>query len=136
MRRNLEAAVWAIPGGAERKIRADHVVPLSGPALGVLERARELANGEEVVFPGGSAAGVLADASVRLAMRRAGIDASPHGFRSTFRTWVQSRGKNWEASELSLGHRVGSSVSSSFARSDMLAMRRALLDRYARAAGL
>lgn len=65
------------------------------------------------MFPGGSAAGVLTDASVRLAMRRAGIDASPHGFRSTFRTWAQARGENWEASELSLGHRVGSSVSSS-----------------------
>ncbi|MYB38187.1 MAG: hypothetical protein F4Y26_12590 [Gammaproteobacteria bacterium] len=70
-------------------------------------------------------------------MRRAGIDASPHGFRSTFRTWAQSRGEDWEASELSLGHRVGSSVSSScYARSDMLALRRGLQARYAKAVGL
>ena len=93
-------------------------------------------NGNGVVFPGGSSGGVLADASVRRAMRRAGIDASPHGFRSTFRTWAQSRGENWEASEVSLGHRVGSSVSASYARSDMLALRRELMTRYAEALGL
>ncbi len=133
---DLEAAEWTIPGNAETKIREDHVVPLSDAALGVLERARALGNDKGVVFAGGSSGGVLADASVRRAMRDAGIAASPHGFRSTFRTWAQSRGENWEASELSLGHRVGSSVSSSYARSDMLALRRALLERYAEALGL
>ena len=52
---------------------------------------------------------------------------SPHGFRSTFRTWAQARGENWEAAEISLGHRVGGSVVASYARSDMLEIRRALM---------
>ena len=66
-------------------------------------------------------------------MQRAGIAASPHGFRSTFRTWAQERGENWEAAEISLSHQVGSSVVASYARSDMLAMRRDLMERYAAA---
>jgi len=131
---DVESAEWTIPGDAETKVREDHVVPLSDAALAVLERAREL-GGKGAVFPGGSSGGVLADASVRRAMRDAGIAASPHGFRSTFRTWAQSQGENWEASELSLGHRIGSSVSLSYARSDMLALRRRLMDRYSEALG-
>ncbi|MDE0038759.1 MAG: site-specific integrase, partial [Gammaproteobacteria bacterium] len=130
---DLAAAEWTSPGDARTKIAEDHGGPLSAAALGVLERAHGLGDVRGPVFPGESAR-VLSDSSVRDAMRRVGIDASPHGFRSTFRTWAQSRGENWEASEVSLGHRVGSSVSSSYARSDMLALRRALLERYADAA--
>ena len=63
----------------------------------------------------------------------AGIAVSPHGFRSTFRTWAQERGENWEAAEISLSHRVGGSVVASYARSDMLALRRDLMERYASA---
>ena len=47
--------------------------------------------------------------------------------RATFRTWAQERGENWEAAEISLSHRVGSSVMASYARSDMLDMHRALI---------
>ena len=63
-------------------------------------------------------------------MRRAGIAAWPHGFRSTFRTWAQERGENWEASEISLSHRVCGSVAMSYARSDLIEMRRAPMERY------
>ena len=132
---DVEGAVWTIPGREDAKIAEDHAVPLSGAALAVLEEARGLGDGD-VVFPGHSAGGVLSDGVVRRALHRAGLEASPHGFRSTFRTWAQSRGENWEASEISLSHRVGSSVSVSYARSDMLALRRELMQRYAEALGI
>ena len=76
-------------GPATAKITEDHAVPLSGPALDVLAEARGLGDGR-VVFPGHSAGGALSDGVVRRALHRAGLDASPHGFRSTFRTWAQS----------------------------------------------
>ena len=69
-------------------------------------------------------------------LRRAGIAASPHGFRSTFRTWAQDGGENWEAAEISLSHRVGGSVVASYARSDMVVLRRELMERYAEESGL
>ena len=134
---DLDAQTWTIPGRPNAKIKENHLVPLSGDAMAVLRRARELPQSHGVVFPNpGSADGVIPDATVRRMMWRAGIPASPHGFRSTFRTWAQERGENWEASEISLSHRVGSSVVASYARSDMAALRRALMERYAEALGL
>ena len=129
---DLEARTWTIPGRGDAKITEDHAVPLSGAAVEVLERARGLPQSNGVVFPHPrSTDGVIPDATIRRMMRGAGVAASPHGFRSTFRTWAQERGENWEAAEISLSHRVGSSVVASYARSDMLDMRRGLMERYA-----
>ncbi|MCY3814374.1 MAG: integrase arm-type DNA-binding domain-containing protein, partial [Gammaproteobacteria bacterium] len=134
---DLDAQTWTIPGRPNAKIKEDHLVPLSGAAMGVLRRAQELPQSHRVVFPNPrSADGVIPDATVRRMMWRTGIPASPHGFRSTFRTWAQERGENWEASEISLSHRVGNSVVASYARSDMAALRRGLMERYAEALGL
>ena len=134
---DLEARTWTIPGRGDAKITEDHAVPLSGAAVRVLELARGLPQANGVVFPHArSADGIIPDATIRRMMRGAGVAASPHGFRSTFRTWAQERGENWEAAEISLSHRVGSSVVASYARSDMLDMRRTLMERYAGALGL
>ena len=134
---DLEARTWTIPGRTNAKIKEDHVVPLSGAAVQVLQRALGLPQSHGVVFTNpASDDGVIPDSTVRRAMKRAGIDASPHGFRSTFRTWAQERGENWEAAEISLSHRVGGSVVASYARSDMLALRRDLMGRYASALGV
>ena len=131
---DLDARTWTIPGRVNAKIKEEHVVPLCGPALQVLERALGLPRSHGVVFTNpASDDGVIPDSTIRRAMRRAGISASPHGFRSTFRTWAQEHGENWEAAEISLSHRVGSSVVASYARSDMVDMRRGLMERYARA---
>ena len=103
----------------------------------VLHGALELPQSHGVVFTNpGSGDGVIPDSTIRRAMQRAGVAMSPHGFRSTFRTWAQERGENWEAAEISLSHRVGGSVVASYARSDMLEMRRALMERYAGALGV
>ena len=131
---DLNGRTWTIPGRSNAKIKADHVVPLSGAAMRVLHRALGLPQSHGVVFTNpGSGDGVMPDSTIRRAMQRAGVAMSPHGFRSTFRTWAQERGENWEAAEISLSHRIGGSVVVSYARSDMLEMRRALMERYASA---
>jgi len=112
-------------------------VPLSDAAMHVLHGALELRRAHGVVFTNpASADGVIPDSTIRRAMQRAGVAISPHGFRSTFRTWAQERGENWEAAEISLSHRVGGSVVASYARSDMLEMRRGLMERYSAALGV
>ena len=134
---DLEARTWTIPGRRNAKIKEDHVVPLSDAAKRVLRRALELPQSDGVVFTNpDSRDGVMPDSTIRRAMQRAGVGVSPHGFRSTFRTWAQERGENWEAAEISLSHRVGGSVVARYARSDMLEMRRALMARYAGALGI
>ena len=134
---DLEARTWTIPGRQDAKIREDHVEPLSDAAMQVLNAALELPRSHGVVFTNpASDDGVIPDSTIRRAMQRAGIGAPPHGFRSTFRTWAQESGENWEAAEISLSHRVGGSVVASYARSDMLALRRDLMERYACALGM
>ena len=104
------------------------------PGMRLLHRALELRQSHGVVFPNPrSADGVISDATIRRMVQRAGIPALPHGFRSMFRPWAQERGENWEAADISLSHRVGNSVTRSYARSDMLALRRELMDRFAAA---
>ena len=111
-------------------------MPLSDAAMQVLRDALELPRSHGVVSTNpASADGVIPDSTVRRAMQRAGVAMSPHGFRSTFRTWAQECGENWEAAEISLGHRVGGSVVTSYARSDMLGLRRNLMAWYAAALG-
>ena len=82
-------------------------MPLSGPALDVLAKARGLGDGGRGVPRALCGRGAVGWRRPSCA-HRAGVDASPHGARSTFRAWAQSRGENWEASEISLSHRVGS----------------------------
>ena len=134
---DLDARTWTIPGRPNAKIKEDHVEPLSDAAMQVLHRALELPRSHGVVFTNPlSADGVMPDSTIRRAMQRAGVAMSPHGFRSTFRTWAQERAENWEAAEISLSHRVGGSVVASYARSDMVEMRRGLMERYACAVGM
>ena len=69
------------------KAKRDHLVPLSARALDILQEARELLGGTGLVFPSahGSA---LSDNTISKLLRDLGIEAVPHGFRSSFRDWA------------------------------------------------
>lgn len=59
------------------------------------------------------------------------MDARPHGFRATFRTWAEEQtDATYEVKETILGHKVGSNVERAYQRSDLLEKRRALLERW------
>ena len=86
---DIETAAWTVPAG---RIKADreHRVPLSTRALEVLTRARELSDGDGLVFP--SATGkMISDSTMSKLCRENGINAVPHGFRSSFRDWASER---------------------------------------------
>ena len=56
------------------------------------------------------------------------VDAVPHGFRASFRTWAaEDTSASHAAMELSLGHTVGSAVEQAYSRSNLLAQRRTLM---------
>ena len=52
--------------------------------------------------------------------------------RSTFRDWVgETRHADKVLAEMALGHKVGSDVESAYARSDLLKLRRELMNAWA-----
>jgi integrase len=59
----------------------------------------------------------------------AGRVATAHGWRSTFRTWIEENYPQWrEEAEHQLAHVVGGKVVRAYARSDLLDQRRKVLE--------
>ena len=83
---DFDKAVWTVPA-SRMKTGEIHEVPLSNQALDIL-RAQEALRGENPhVFPG-RAMRSMSNMSMAMVMRRLGVDATVHGFRSSFRTWA------------------------------------------------
>lgn len=124
------ARTWTIPA-ARTKTRKAHRVALSDAALSVLDRVRPLRDVSGLVFPSPSRAGrPLNQNALQILLRRAGIAAVPHGFRSSFRDWAGEKGHAREVAEAALAHVVGG-VEGAYARSDLLERRRPLMQAWA-----
>ena len=66
--------------------------------------------------------------ALAMLFRRMDVDATAHGFRTSFRTWCSDVAHvPFEVAEASLSHRIGSAVSRAYARSDMLERRRPVM---------
>ncbi len=130
---DLVARVWTVPA-ARMKAQREHRVPLCGRAVWVLREAEQLrgvATRPEfagLVFP--SVRGkALDDAAVSKLIRDLGIAAVPHGFRSSFRDWAAEETDHpREVVEAALAHKVRNQVEAAYARSDLFARRRRLMD--------
>ena len=130
-----DARLWVIPA-ARMKAGAEHRQPLSDAALAVLDQARGLRDDSDLVFPSPMKRGrPLSDMSLTKLLRDTGLAdrATVHGFRTCFRTWASDKtSADHAVMELSLAHSVGSSVERAYARSDLLAKRRRLMDQWGR----
>ena len=127
---DTDAATWTIPGERMKGGR-EHRVPLSGRALAVLDEARALDDGSGLVFPAPAGRKPMSDSTLSKLLRELGIDAVPHGFRSTFRDWCSEAAQApREVAEACLAH-VVRGVEGAYARSDLLDRRRKLMDRWA-----
>ena len=124
-----ESRTWTIP--AERtKSEREHRVPLSDAALAVLDKALQVADGSGLVFP--SITGrPLTDSTVSKLMRELGIQAVPHGFRSSFRDWAAEQNVDRQVAEAALAHSVGNATEAAYLRSDMFEVRRAVMQAWA-----
>ena len=86
----VSRGVWIVP--AERmKASQEHRVPLSSRALEVLREAEEFADGSGLVFPSPRSK-PLSDSTLSKLLRELGVQAVPHGFRSSFRDWCADTG--------------------------------------------
>ena len=128
------AREWRIPAG-RMKSGIQHRVPLSNAGLTVLEQASPLRDDSGLVFPSPVRPGhPMSDMTLTKVLRATGLAAraTVHGFRSTFRDWAaECTNAPHAVMELSLAHAVGSSVEQAYARSDLIAKRRELMDQWA-----
>jgi integrase len=126
-----EAATWEIPA-ARMKARRPHRVPLSGRAIEILREASSFADGQGLVFPATRSGKGTSPMTFTALLRRLGIPAVPHGFRSSFRDWVIERTSTpWAVAEAALAHNVGNSTEAAYMRSDLFDQRRALMNAWA-----
>lgn len=126
---DLDAAVWTVPAG-RMKMREEHRVPLSVPALEILKALRsEKTKPSDLAFIGQTKGKPVSDTAVRKMLRRVGPDkADTHGLRSTFRDWAaEQTDYPGEIAEAALAHTTGSAVELAYKRTAFLDKRRALM---------
>ncbi|RVU04122.1 site-specific integrase [Novosphingobium umbonatum] len=125
---DLEAREWHCPADIMKKQRA-HDVALSSAAIALLEQytPKELRSG--LIFRG-VRDGSLSDMSLTKVLRQAKRGETLHGFRSSFRDWAAERMPHipFMVAQMALSHAVGSATDRAYLRTDMLEMRRALME--------
>lgn len=128
----IEGDVWTVPAEAMkgRKGATDAFrVPLCGEAQRIIGLARPHArNG--FLFPN-TRGGVISDMTLSRHMERRGLEARPHGFRTSLRTWLaEATNAPHEVAEAMLAHVVDGSVVRAYRRTDYLEQRQVLASRW------
>lgn len=129
----IEDNVWSVPAdrikGIEGKV-SEFRVPLPAQALEFVKAAEEVGN--HYLFPGKTGKKPITDAAVEKCLRELKAGGTPHGFRASFRTWVQeTQACSWEVSETILGHKIGGKTERAYARSDLLDLRLSAMQKWA-----
>lgn len=126
---DLKSRVWCIPGD-RMKMNRDHRVPLSQPAMDILQD--QLGLDDVLVFPASRRGRTISDMTLSAVLKRLGIGATPHGFRTSFRTWcAEATDTPREVAELALAHVTGSAVERAYARTDHFERRIPLMAKWA-----
>jgi integrase len=129
---DLDGGVWTVPA-ARMKGGREHRVPLSAPAKAILEQMHGIGQ-TGYVFPNAKRKGQLPAMALYMEMRRLSVDATPHGFRSTFRDWAAEHTSfPHEVCEAALAHAINSKVEAAYRRGDLLERRRELMAAWASA---
>jgi hypothetical protein len=109
----------------------DFRVPLSTEAMRIVDELRPLTV-DSLLLPGNTGRPITS-AAVEKSLRGLNEAGLPHGFRTSFRTWAQdNRACDRDISETILGHVVGNKVERTYARSDLLDLRRPVMEAWAR----
>lgn len=135
------AKVWTVPAPRMKSKKGEtkaHVVPLSERALAILERAKEINNGEGKMFrtkrgePASSTTYQKVAIDVLTVMGIGERDATLHGMRSSFRDWGgETTNFPHELLEKALAHKIKNKAETAYNRGDFLEKRRALMDAWA-----
>jgi integrase len=118
--------IWTIP--AERmKAGKEHRVPLSNATLSLLNALKNQQRGD-LIFPGQKRNQPLSNMTMLKVLQRLEHAYTPHGFRSTFRTWISEKTNHvHEVAEAALAHTIGDKVVAAYQRGDLFEKRRQLM---------
>ena len=135
---DLDRRIWTPPLAdlKEKHHKRPFVIPLNDAAVDALAR---VSKSSRFAF-GLLSEGLLTSCVNRLRRRHpdwvdqeSGRPFSVHGFRSTFRTWVEeARRADSTLAELCLGHKVRGEVEARYVRAGLIEERRGLLDAWSR----
>jgi integrase len=126
----FDGHIWYLPG-SRTKTGLDRRIPLVAEAARIVQTRSERSP-NDYLFPAHKGQ-PISDAAMAALMKRDGLEARPHGFRATFRTWVEEQtDAPFEVKEACLGHVVDAGVVGAYQRSDRLEKRRALLEQWER----
>lgn len=129
----IEGDIWTVPAEAMKGRKGatdDFRVPLSAEAKRVIDLALPHAR-HGFLFPN-SRKGVIGDMTLSRHMERRGLEARPHGFRTSLRTWLaEATEAPHEVAEAMLAHVVDGGVVRAYRRTDYLEPRARLADRWA-----
>ena len=90
------------------KAEREHRVPLSDQAMEVLRDAWAYSGPEGLIFPAPRSGMAMSDMTLLAILRRLKIDATIHGFRSSFRDWAaECSGPSWAIRKSVLAHSRG-----------------------------
>lgn len=128
---NLNSAVWTIQAD-KMKMRREFRVPLSAPALAVIQEQTAISGGHRYVFGGRDRSRPLSGNTMRQALRSMGFDDHvPHGWRAAFSSICNEYGHRADAIELCLAHEQRDKVRAAYNRAELWDERRALMEWWA-----
>lgn len=120
--------VWVIP--AQRmKAKKEHRVPLALRSLEILQICKQYSQGNRYIFSTHDRP--LSNMSMAAVLKRMNVDATVHGFRSTFRDWVAEETEHsHEVAEMALAHTISNRTEAAYRRGDLLERRRRLTEQW------
>jgi integrase len=136
---DMTAALWTVPAERTKMKREKHRVPLSEPALAILEEMRSRYvmdhDGEPPatapIFPGPTGEAV-SDVALLKANRQVAPESTVHGWRSTFRDWAsEATATPHDVCEEALAHAIPNKTEAAYRRDDLLEKRRPLMAAWA-----
>jgi integrase len=126
---DFDKAIWTIPG-ARMKGGKEHVVPLTQRAIEIAQAAHALFPDSALLFPSPTnPEKPLSDMALTMILRRADVEATAHGFRSSFRDWCSEETRfPSEVAEMALAHSIPSKTEAAYRRGALLQKRRELME--------
>jgi integrase len=123
-------AVWLIPG-VRMKMGEDHSVPLSEPALKILDEMRD-GSQTDLIFPSNGDEPFSDMAMLSVLKRMNYSHVTVHGFRATFGTWAEECTDYPDGvREAALAHKYKNETMAAYQRGGKLEKRRALMSDWA-----
>jgi len=125
---DLQGKVWVIPRDRMKGFR-EHRVPLSQPAIAVLQQVQWDKHGSDYVFPNTRLEKPISNMACLAVLKRMGRgDLTMHGFRSSFRDWAaESTAHPRDVCEMALAHAIEDKSEAAYRRGDLFEKRAHLM---------